>query len=159
MNSFKNMIRAGVVSTVDAKRCTVRVSFPDQEGMVSDELPLLLQRGDYTLPAVNDSVLCLFLGNGIQIGFCLGTYYMEDIAPPQTNPDRVGTWFPGGSYVYFDKATNALHIKAVGEVQIESNASFGADIHIQGGATIGGNVTINGNLNVSGTITHGGLNP
>lgn len=131
----RNLIRAGTVSSVNAERASVRVTFADVDDLVSGELPFLLHAGSYVLPVVGDNVLCLFLANGISEGFCLGAYYGDEDSLPANQASKKGVWFPDGSHVYFDQSTGALHVKAVNAVRID------------------------GNLQVTGTITHGGLVP
>lgn len=81
-----SLIRVGIVSTVDSSRYTVRVTFPDREGLVSGELPLVAPPGLHRLPNVGDNVLCVFLGNGIRSGYCLGTFYSDLETPPEVTP-------------------------------------------------------------------------
>ena len=70
----RNLIREGVVSSRDIPGRTVKVFFPDRD-LVSGNLPL--QNG-VTMPAIGDPVVCLFLGNGLERGFCLGGFGEED---------------------------------------------------------------------------------
>lgn len=80
---LKNLIRVGTVSTVNAERGTVRVTFPDKDDSVSNELPVLRLGGTFAMPHVGDNAVCLFLGNGIRAGFYLGSYYTEgQVVPP-----------------------------------------------------------------------------
>lgn len=41
INQIRNMLRVGRVSSVNGAACTARVTFPDKEGLVSAELPVL----------------------------------------------------------------------------------------------------------------------
>ncbi|WP_110933806.1 phage baseplate assembly protein V [Paenibacillus bouchesdurhonensis] len=121
MNS--NLIRAGIVSSVDEASGTVRVTFPDQDNHVSGSLPVLTPGGSgkgNALPAPSESVLCLFLGNGIQEGFCLGSYYTDDEHPPGTTQQR-GVWFEDGSHVYYDRSIQKLVVQAAGGVIIDGD--------------------------------------
>ena len=76
-NQLKNMLRVGRVSSVNGTNCTARVTFPDKEGLVSAELPVLqigsLSTMGYWVPEVDTQVLCAFLpnpsGKGINTGF------------------------------------------------------------------------------------------
>ncbi|MNW67245.1 hypothetical protein D3C74_458050 [compost metagenome] len=103
--------------------------------MVSAPLPLITAGGwgrGVALPAPGETVLCVFLHNSRSAGFCLGTYYAGDERPPG-NGDQHGTWFEDGSYVYYDRTTHVLQVKAASGVRID------------------------GNLTVTGTITRGGV--
>ncbi|MGG4447639.1 hypothetical protein [Brevibacillus porteri] len=55
---------------MNQQKGTMRAVFPDKDNQVSGDLPILNQ---VTL-TVGESVLCLFLGNGMQTGFCLGSF-------------------------------------------------------------------------------------
>lgn len=120
-----NLIRIGSVSSIDPVNHTVKVVFEDKDNLVSGDLPVIVPYSDtakaYRLPEVSESVLCVFLGNGIQNGFCLGSYYNDEDKPPNSNPNQIGTWFDDGSYVFFDKVSKTLHVKAAGNVRIEGD--------------------------------------
>lgn len=145
---LRNLIRVGVVSDRSTKLCAVRVVFEDQDNLVSGWLPVILpQTGstkDFMLPDIDERVVCLFLGNGIEAGFCIGSFYAGGL-PGGVSGDKRGVWFEDGSYVEFDRATGTLRVKAQGNVAVMAPA-----------VTIDGNVTISGNLAVGGTFTHGG---
>jgi len=123
MSVVQNLIRPGVVSSIDAAAGTVRVTFPDREDFVSGELPVLTTGGwarGNALPEVGESVLCLFLGNGLQAGFCLGSFFTVVDTPPGTSEQR-GVWFEDGSYVYYDRSAGVLQVKASSGVRIEGD--------------------------------------
>lgn len=122
MVAMSKLIQAGIVSSVDAAAGTVRVTFPDQDDRVSDDLPVLTPGGwgsGNALPLSGESVLCAFLGNG-SAGFCLGSYYTDDETPPGT-PQQRGVWFEDGSQVYYDRTLKQLVVKAAGGVKIEGD--------------------------------------
>lgn len=62
-------IRAGIVDGVSSGNRTVRVTFPDRDDEVIEEIPLLKS---VSIPLIGESVICAFSVNGE--GFCLGTY-------------------------------------------------------------------------------------
>lgn len=128
------MIKIGVVSVADAAVGSVRVTFPDRDDLVSAPLPVIAPGGwgrGIAVPEPGETVLCVFLDNGLSAGFCLGTYYAEEELPGTDN--QRGTWFEDGSYVYYDRTAKILQVKAAGGVRIE------------------------GNLTVTGSITRGGV--
>ncbi|KEQ22303.1 phage baseplate assembly protein V [Paenibacillus tyrfis] len=147
MATLANMVRVGTVSVIDPDRCAVRVVFPDRDDLVSDFLPVVVLPGEYVLPKVNDRVLCLFLGNGLETGFCLGSFYFNASPPPTTAPEKRGTWYRDGSYIDFDEASGTLAVHAKGKVIIKAAS----------GLEIAGDVHISGNLTVDGSITGGGV--
>lgn len=128
------MIKLGVVSTADPASGSVRVTFADQDDMVTAPLPVITASGwgrGISVPEPGETVLCVFLDNGRSAGFCLGTYYGVEENPPGNSNQR-GVWFEDGSFAYYDRAAQTLQIKAASGVRIE------------------------GNLTVTGIITNGG---
>ncbi|WP_028551760.1 phage baseplate assembly protein V [Paenibacillus sp. UNC451MF] len=136
MSDWRNLIRVGLVSSVNREAGTARVTFPDKTDQVTADLPVLVpttQQAHYiTFPQVGETAVCLFLGNGIQTGFILGALYTDQNPPPAVEPSAHGVWFPDGSHVYYDPTAGTLHLKASSHVHIE------------------------GNLVVTGTVTQGG---
>ena len=141
--NIQSMIRVGVVSDRSVERCAVRVIFEGQDQMVSDWLPVVQPLAGrarfFALPDVGDSVICLFLGTGLETGFCAGMYYAGG-AVPAASGNTIGVWLPGGNYVELDQSTGSLAVQATGGVSITAPA-----------------VSITGNLSVSGSITRGGV--
>lgn len=72
------MVRVGRVSSVLRDRGMVVVVFEDR-GSVSLPLPMLTFNNEVALPEVGEMVVTLHLENGSSKGFCLGTYYGEDL--------------------------------------------------------------------------------
>lgn len=75
---LRSLIRVGRVSSVNRSRGTVQVLFPDRDNSVSSDLPVLKSS---PFPSVNEQVVCIFLANGIEVGFCLGPFYSESDPP------------------------------------------------------------------------------
>jgi phage baseplate assembly protein V len=134
---LKNMIRIGKVSSINPAKGMVRVVIEDQQDMVTNDLPML--SNEYNLPTIGDLVLCLFLGNGISSGFCLGKYFSTVNPPPVTDSQIIYKDFGDGSCIKYDKASKTLTIKA-DTVAIE------------------GNLSVTGNISATGTILDVGGN-
>lgn len=138
---MRNTVRLGTVTDHDHDSCAVRIVFEDQDNLVSDWLPVVVPQAEgaryVSLPDVGDTVIAVFLGNGIEAGFCLGAIYIS--APPGT-ANQNGVWFPDGSHVYYDRAAGVLTVQAASNVAITAPT-----------------VTITGDLDVSGSITRGGV--
>jgi phage baseplate assembly protein gpV len=75
----RNLIKVGLVNSRDTNKGTVKVLFPDKDNTVSNDLPIL---SCVNMPNVGEQVLCLFLGNGLEEGFCLGSFYSQVNLPP-----------------------------------------------------------------------------
>lgn len=146
---IKSMVRVGIVSDRDPKRCAIRVIFPDQDNLVTDWLPVVvtqaLKTRAFSLPDIDETVVCVFLGSGVEKGYCLGAIYDEDNVSASSG-DQSGVWFPDGSRVVFDRSSGVLTVEAKGGVSIKAPTT-----------TIDGNVHITGNLTVDGGITRGGV--
>jgi len=133
------IVRVGIISSVDSKRCTAKVYFEDLDDTVTHDLrivvPQTMKTKVYYMPDVGEQVLCLFLQNGIETGFIIGSVYSEVDNPPVTNDKIKGFWLKGGTSIQFDESTNTLIVSSPQPV------------------TINANVIINGNMNVNGSIT------
>lgn len=156
---IRQLIRIGIVSSVNPRNCTAKVLFEDQDEAVSYDLFVINQNTqdnqDYWLPDVNEAVLCLFLPIGIETGFILGSYYSEVDKPANTNPDVRSIRFKDGTVIQYNRGTHKLIATCVGDVEIScKNASISAQTKVSVTAPL---VEINGNLKVSGTIEAGGV--
>lgn len=132
MNNLRNLIRIGQISSVDESKCTVKVKFSDKDDMVSDNIPFL--SFEYNLPDVGDYVVCIFLGNGVQNGFCLGKYFAEDNPPKVQSKDIYYKDLLEEAFIKYDKSTKTLTLSAENVV-------------------IEGNLEVKGNILSSGSIT------
>jgi phage baseplate assembly protein V len=135
---LKNMIRIGRISSVKAAEGTVRVVIDDQQDMVTNELPLLSFA--YDIPSIGDLVLCVFLGNGISNGFCLGRYFNDGNPPPVTNKNIWAKDFGDGTSIKYNKTTQELTIVAVKDLKI--NVAGNLTVTVTGDVT----VTADGNI-------------
>lgn len=125
----------GQVSTADPGSGSVRVTFPDRDNMVSAPLPVITPGGwgrANVFPEPGDTVLCAFLDNSRSAGFCLGTYYGSEDAPPG-DVHQQGVWFEDGSFVFYDRSTRMLNVKAVGGMKIEGDLTVTGNVTSSGG--------------------------
>lgn len=147
-----NWIRIGEVSSVDPAKCTARVVFDDEDGYVSDDLPIVQRNTqntkDYWLPAVGEDVICLFLPCGEEDGFILGSFYADEIEPPTSSETKRYTEYPDGTVTEYDweahelKVTGAQKIKvSVPDIEFIGNLSVDGDITTTGGVSADGEVT------------------
>lgn len=146
---IKNLIRVGIVSSVDAAACTVRVAFSDKENMVSYDLPVLqnntLNNKSYHLPDAGEQVVCLFLPNGLAQGFVIGSIYSAQDVPPVNSADKWHVKFADGTTIEYDREEHTLAIDAKGPITIKA----------------AGNITVEGDVIADGislkTHVHGGV--
>lgn len=142
LNIFSNLLRVGIVDDIDEKKGMVRVTFPDRDNLVVSELSMLSFEQNY--PNIKDTVLCLFLPNGIQEGFCLGRYFSEMNLPPILDRDYFVKEIDESLTIKYHKPTKELTIDAPGGVTL--NAIGKIVLNAPQG------VSIAGDLEVSGTI-------
>lgn len=117
-----SLVRVGVVSSVDREKCRVRVAFPGK--FVSHDLPVLVKQSvenpDYWMPAVDEQVTCLFLPNGTETGFVLGSFYSDEDPIPE-GAEAVGmrvVEFKDGARFEYD-SENSKFLATVGDLDIE----------------------------------------
>lgn len=151
----------GECSTSDPANGTVRVTFPDRDDLVSGDLPVVYPIGGWAskngVPEPGDNVACVFFGNGVTDGLCLG---IVQEGMPGT-PDQRGVWFDDGNFVMYDRSTGTFSIKATslefnGDVKITGDLQVTGELTIGGDATLSGNVTMEKNLHVVGKIKEDG---
>lgn len=163
-----NWIRIGEVSSVDPKKCTARVVFDDEDGFVSNDLPIVQRNTqntkDYWLPAVGEDVICLFLPCGEEDGFILGSFYADEIEPPVSSETKRYIEFPDGAKLEYDWKESKLSA-VIGDTQIEATENAvqvtGAskikvsvpDIEFVGNLKVDGDITTTGGVDADGEVT------
>lgn len=118
---MRQLIRIGIVSSVNPQTCTARVLFEDQDEAVSYDLFVInhntQDNQDYWLPDVNEAVLCLFLPIGIETGFILGSYYSDVDKPANTDPNVRSIKFKDGTAIQYNRETHKLIVDCVGDIE------------------------------------------
>ncbi|WP_421663662.1 hypothetical protein [Lysinibacillus telephonicus] len=100
-------IRVGKVSSVNRNNCTARVFFEDRDDVVSHDLRVIVKntmnKKDYWLPDVDEQVVCIFLPNGEETGFIVGSVYSDVDRPPaeisNAGEERIGYWIDENNYI------------------------------------------------------------
>lgn len=170
---LSGLIKIGEVSSVDETKCTARVVFDDDDSVISYELPILqrntLENKDYQTVHVGEDVVCVFLPNGQEDGFIIGSFYAGEVTPPASSKDIRTVVFADGSKVTYDRSSHSLTVEIDGttivadrsrvavaspdEIKNDSTTvtvSGSAKVNINGGASV--NITTPAlNLNVGGT--------
>lgn len=165
------MIKTGKVSSINRSNGTVQVVFADQNDMVSNDLPML--SFEYEMPDVGDQVLCLFLDNAPEWGFCLGRFYCDAI--PGLDKKVIRRRMEKNkddSYIEYEidsgnmnlvNAKADVTIDAKGKVIIKQAAAVeittSGNVQIDCTALqINGNVNVNGSIHATGSIIDSGGN-
>lgn len=143
---LKNLVRVGVVSSINSGDCTAKVAFKEFDGgIVSYDLPIMVKQSmrnkDYWLPDINEQVICVFLPTGLEQGFILGSFYSDVDKTAVQNPDVRQVTFGDGAVFEYNRKTHALkisgltvaeiqatNIKLDGEVEITKNLTVDKDI-------------------------------
>lgn len=122
-------VRLGVVSSIDRKKATAKVYFPDRDDSVSHDLQVIqkntLNKKFYWMPEVDEIVVCLFLSNGQETGIIIGTLYAEDDASahkpvPEISEDgkeRLGIWIDGNNYIKWIAEERKFEVKTENPIE------------------------------------------
>jgi len=153
ISTLKNIIRVGLVSSIDAEKCTAKVVFHEKDDLVSHDMPVIqrqtLKNKDYQMPDIGEHVLCLCLPNGLEQGFIIGSLYSKADVPPVINKDKRHIKFEDGTTIEYDRKSHTLTV----------NMQSGTANITAPTINVVGNVNIDGNLTISGTtITGGSIN-
>ena len=78
---MKDVVRVGLISSINQENGMVRVYYPDRDSTTS-ELGMFYFLGEYKTPKVNDQVIVLHLSNDTSSGVVLGGFWNEVRKPP-----------------------------------------------------------------------------
>ncbi|WP_303238022.1 phage baseplate assembly protein V [uncultured Bilophila sp.] len=126
---ISQLARVGFVVSRQPEKHRVRVEFRDTvtAKLVSGWLPVLVPRASadmaFDLPDVGDQVLCLFLGNGLEEGFVLGSMYGAQ-TPPVSSGDKFHRTFSDGTTLEYDRAAHKLRASVRGDVEMDAAKSI-----------------------------------
>lgn len=133
-----SIIRVGEVTSIDPARGTCRVTFDDEDGLTSYDLPVIqrntLRNSDYHMPDIGEDVLCVFLASGTEEGFVLGSWYAGEVTPPEFSGDKRTVRFADGTVLSYDRAAHKLTADVKGD--IEATVSGNVTATIQGKADV-----------------------
>ena len=89
---------------------------------------------EYDIPEIGQQALCLFLGNDMDQGFCLKTFYSDVNLPPVANKNIYRKQFSDGTFIEYKKDSREL------------------SVHSSEPITIIGNLNVQGDLVATGTV-------
>lgn len=151
---ISQLARVGFVVSRQPEKHRVRVEFRDTvtSPLVSGWLPVLTPRASadmaFDLPDVGDQVLCLFLGNGLEDGFVLGSMYGAQ-RPPVSSGDKFHRTFSDGTVIEYDRKAHKLTASVKGDVTVDATKSI--SLHGKESITLQApTLLLNGNLSQSG---------
>jgi len=106
----ERLIRIGRVSSVNAAKGMVSVTYPDLDNSVTGEFPVFSFTDEYKMPSVGAEVLVLHLSNGQSAGIVLGRYWNGSNTPPVSSGFRkeMGDAF-GEAYLQYADGVLTIH--------------------------------------------------
>jgi len=120
----ENNIRIGRISSINYKKGTIKVVYPDKSNAVTTELPVLNFCGEYKMPGIGEKVLVLHLSNGTSAGVVLGTFWSGANLPLDAGKGIYKKEYAaekGKAYSRYDEATNDLIFKA-GNIKFQTSS-------------------------------------
>jgi len=154
---ISELIRVGVVTSINPEKGTVRVHLAGVDEEVSYELPVIFPKTHkdkaYFMPDIGEHVVCIFSGQGLEQGFVLGAIYSEADTTPVSNKDKFLIRFEDGTEIEYDRRAHKLRAIVNGTVEISAS-----NIVIQGPVNIIGNLEVQGNIHATGAIIDEGGN-
>ncbi len=118
-------MRYGVVSDYDAKRHMARIKFPDKDNLVSGWLPVVipnsLKNHDELHLDINEHVVCIMTGNGIEAGAVIGSIYDDTNKPPEGNQNIRKITFSDGTEIFYNRENHELKINCVGDIELHAD--------------------------------------
>lgn len=133
-----SMLRIGEVTSIDPASCTCRVTFDDDDGLTSFDLPVIqrntLKNSDYHMPDIGEDVLCVFLASGTEEGFILGSWYAGEVTPPESSGDKRTVRFADGTVLSYDRAAHKLTADVKGDIEVTLTGK--ADVTAQGAISV-----------------------
>lgn len=116
--SVPSLIKIGEVSSIDPAKCTARVVFDDEDGLVSYDLPILqrnsLKNHDFAMPDVGEDAIVLFFGEGQEDGVIIGSIYAGEVTPPESTENRRTVVFDDDTRVCYDRQEHKLTVTIEG---------------------------------------------
>ncbi|MBI4691690.1 MAG: phage baseplate assembly protein V [Nitrospirae bacterium] len=143
---IEGLVRVGTVTQTYPDRGTVKVQLTDVDDQVSYELQVVVRKTlkdkDYWMPDIDEHVVCLFLGQGLEQGFVLGAIYSDADSVPVSNNDKWHKKFEDGTIIEYDRAAHKLLTDVKGDIEVKVTGNV--DIAVEGNT----NITVNGNTTV-----------
>ncbi|MBI3584190.1 MAG: phage baseplate assembly protein V [Nitrospinae bacterium] len=119
---INELVKVGVITQRYPERCTVKVKLIDVDDTVSYELPVVFRKTlkdkDYWMPDIDEHVVCLFSGQGLEQGFVLGAIYSESDKVPVSSNDKWHKQFEDGTVIEYDRKAKKLSLDLKGDCEI-----------------------------------------
>ena len=123
---LSELLKVGEVCEVLPEKHMCRVTFPDEDNNTSYELFVLcrnsLKNKDHNMPDVGEDVLCIFMPDGSEDGFILGSYYAENLEKGSISQDERKVKFSDDTTVTYNRSSHSLDI-VIGPTSIHADRS------------------------------------
>jgi phage baseplate assembly protein V len=151
LETVGQLVRVGVVVSTNFAAATARVQFGDADDLVSYDMQIVFPKTSkdkfYNMPDTGDQVVCLFLPNGLEQGFILGSVYSTVDVPPVQSPDKDHITYSDGTVIEYDRAAHVLTANVQGTATIQSTGLLTIKAP---SIALTGTVTVNGDLSTTG---------
>nr|WP_314426905.1 phage baseplate assembly protein V [uncultured Erwinia sp.] len=122
MRLITNLIRSGVVSEVDRKKCLCRVKV---NGLETNWINWLTLRAGsartWWCPSPGEQVVILSMGGNLETAFVLPAIYSRQCAPPADSVDGCVTAYPDGGWFEYEPASGRWYVKGIKSMVIEAS--------------------------------------
>lgn len=115
---MEQIIRLGIVSSVNYENGCIRVTYPDKDNAVSGELPCF--SFCYEMPEVGEKVVVFYLSNGKSEGFAIGKYFNPSNMPVEFGKGIIYKPLGKTGFLKYDEEQDTLTIK-VGKIVFEGD--------------------------------------
>ncbi len=135
VDKHTDIIRVGIVSSINFENCTAKVTFEDRENIVTEEFPLIvpktLKDKYYYMPDVGERVVVVFNPITSSKGFILGSYYCDTRKIPENlNENKAHVTFDDKTIVEYDREKHELYIEIKEKGETSINIKTASDIKI-----------------------------
>lgn len=156
-SKMQSIVRIGIVKSLYSETGTVRVLFSDADDTLSDKLLVLFHKTHedkhYSMPSLEEQVLCVFLPFGLEQGFVVGSMYNADDTVVTASNDKTYIKFKDNTLLEYDRKSHKLTIdvQSEGDVDINVGGSYQENIDGDVNINVGGNssLRIDGDAEVS----------
>lgn len=122
-----NIIKYGTVTEIKADTAQVKVTFKENNNIVSYYMPVLQafagKNNAYVLPSINDVVVCLLSPRG-DAGVVIGSIYTGINKPVITDENKYNVTFDDETAIEYDKKESILKADIKGSAEIVIDKSI-----------------------------------
>lgn len=150
-------IKHGIITEIDEAKATAKVTFPDDDDLVSYDLPVIHHSMGfakyYSMPAIGMTALCAFLAeSGMEDGFIIGSFY-NDKNPPGKSGKTHYVAFDDGALIEYDEDAQKMTLKSGGGgIVLDDDVTINKTLKVVDSVDVGSTVKSGGDM-VAGSIS------